>query len=395
MFRHLFKMIWNRKKQNFLLITEMLVSFLVVFAVFTLLVYNYSNYRQQAGFEYQQVWVINANNLGNFSKGDSFFLIHESIRNQLKSMPEVQSASWAGSNIPFAMSTRNGALTHNKQAIPGVNYYTTDDQYSDVLNFRIREGRWFSREDNASQYKPVVITAELKKIMFGEQPAAGQLIGDGSEGNERRKIVGVIDDVKDKGDYKAAALGLYERADTASYGWLSTLLVKVAPNTGADFEGRLFKTIASTLKGSTIEIEHLSEKRVSSNNLSLIPMIVLLVVAGFLIINVALGLFGVLWYNINKRKAEIGLRRAVGASGNAVSGQLVGEAIVISSFALLIGSFFVAQFPLLKIFDLSSLIYLVAWVLAIIFIYALVLICAFYPGKQAAAILPAVALHEE
>jgi len=40
MVRHLFKLIWN-KKNKFSLITEMLVSFIVIFAVFTLLVYFY------------------------------------------------------------------------------------------------------------------------------------------------------------------------------------------------------------------------------------------------------------------------------------------------------------------------------------------------------------------
>ncbi|WP_167516172.1 hypothetical protein [Mucilaginibacter metallidurans] len=46
MFKHLFKLIWNKKKQNFLLITEMLVSFLVLFAVFTLMMYYYNNYKK-------------------------------------------------------------------------------------------------------------------------------------------------------------------------------------------------------------------------------------------------------------------------------------------------------------------------------------------------------------
>jgi putative ABC transport system permease protein len=85
----------------------------------------------------------------------------------------------------------------------------------------------------------------------------------------------------------------------------------------------------------------------------------------------------------------------VGASRNAISRQLVGEAIVLSTLSLLIGSFFAVQFPLLKLFDLPSVVYLLAWLLSVIFIYLLVLICALYPGKQAAAIHPAVALHEE
>ena len=33
MIKHLFKLIWNKKKQNFLMIIEMFVSFLVIFAV--------------------------------------------------------------------------------------------------------------------------------------------------------------------------------------------------------------------------------------------------------------------------------------------------------------------------------------------------------------------------
>src|SRR6266536_486188 len=114
--------------------------------------------------------------------------------------------------------------------------------------------------------------------------------------------------------------------------------------------------------------------------------LILMIVAGFLIVNVALGLFGVLWYNINLRKSEIGLRRALGASGNAVSKQLVGEALVLSTFALIIGSFLAVQFTLLNVFDLPASIYIIALLFAIVFIYLLVIICAFYPGKQAAAI---------
>ena len=124
-------------------------------------------------------------------------------------------------------------------------------------------------------------------------------------------------------------------------------------------------------------------------------MIIMFVVAGFLIINVALGLFGVLWYNINKRKGEIGLRRAVGASGNSISMQLVGEALVLATISLVIGSFFAVQFPLMNVFDLAANTYLIAIGFAVLFIYFLVILCAFYPGRQAAAIYPDVALHED
>ena len=109
----------------------------------------------------------------------------------------------------------------------------------------------------------------------------------------------------------------------------------------------------------------------------------------------ALGLFGVMWYNINKRRGEIGLRRAIGATGKSVSSQLVTESIILATLSIIVGTFFAVQFPLLNVFDLPASVYIIAMLLAIIFIYVLVIICALYPGRQAAAIYPAVALHEE
>jgi putative ABC transport system permease protein len=149
------------------------------------------------------------------------------------------------------------------------------------------------------------------------------------------------------------------------------------------------------MKNSDVEIEHLSDDRTSINYFSLVPIIVLLIVASFLVINVALGLFGVLWYNINKRRGEIGLRRAVGATGNSVSSQLVAETLILATLSLIVGGFFAAQFPLMHVFDLPAIVYVIAIFLSIIFIYLLVFVCSLYPGKQAAAIYPAVALHEE
>jgi len=62
MLKHLFKLIWNKKKQNFLLMSEMLVSFLVIFAVFTLMVYYYTNYKKPIGLDYQNLWLVSYNN---------------------------------------------------------------------------------------------------------------------------------------------------------------------------------------------------------------------------------------------------------------------------------------------------------------------------------------------
>ncbi|MCW3117664.1 MAG: transporter permease [Chitinophagaceae bacterium] len=205
----------------------------------------------------------------------------------------------------------------------------------------------------------------------------------------------MIRDTKDKSDFIEPLKGFYTRTDTGNQGNYGAVLVKVKPGTDAVVEGRLYKELSNLLRGTSVDILHLDNLRQGKNTQTIGPMIILSVVAGFLIINVALGLFGVLWYNISKRRSEIGLRRAVGATANSISMQLVGEAMVLSTVSLAAGVFFAIQFPLLHVFDIPAGTYLIAMTMAVLFIYLLVTICAFYPGKQAAAVYPAVALHED
>jgi len=390
MLRHLFKLIWNKKKQNFLLITEMLVSFIVIFAVFTLLVYFYQNYKQPMGFDYENVWAVKFSQPDNIKSKDSLKLYFETVSNLLHSMPQIKYVSFISGNYPFSPSTNNNNVAYKKNSTNS-NFYVVQDDYANALNLKMIEGRWFNKTDEANKNKPVVINESLKETLFKNEDPVGKILG---EAPNTMKVTGVVNDFKDKGDYHALSEGIFMRMDTSMYNFIGTILINVQPNTDAAFESRLFKSLSNAI-GSTIEIVHLTEQRKWINNITLVPMIILMIVAGFLIVNVALGLFGVLWYNINLRKSEIGLRRALGASGNAVSKQLVGEALVLSTFALIIGSFFAVQFPLLNVFDLPASIYIIALLFAIVFIYLLVIICAFYPGKQAAAIYPAVALHEE
>jgi putative ABC transport system permease protein len=366
---------------------------MVIFAVFTLIVFYYNNYKKPLGFDYQNRWIINYNNANKTTNTDSLNLFYETLRKTISSMPQIKGITFTSNNVPFVQNTSSSQLSYHKVR-EQTDMYTVDDNYKDVLNLQIVEGRWFNKQDIAAKYRPIVINTTLKEAFFGDGMAVGKLVGD-YDGKNTMRVIGVVTSVKAKGDYAAAGSGIYQLTDTGSYRWLGKMLVKVTPDADAAFEGKLYKTLSNYMKNSDVEIEHLVNKRTSINYFTLVPMIVLLIVACFLIINVALGLFGVLWYNINKRRGEIGLRRALGATGNSVSAQLVNESMILATLSLILGSFFAIQFPLLNVFNLPASIYIIALFLSIIFIYLLVLVCSLYPGKQAAAIYPAVALHEE
>jgi putative ABC transport system permease protein len=393
MIKHLFKLIWNKKKQNFLLMSEMLVSFLVIFAVFTLMVYYYNNYKKTMGFDYENLWVVNYNNTYQTKSTDSLNVFYENLRQTIKAMPQVKEVSFCSDNVPLSQNQWTGNINYKNATADGDNYLA-DDNYKNAMNLRLLEGRWFDKADANAKIQPVIISDEAREKLFGTEEAIGKMVGTEDKKFDLR-VIGVIQGVKAKGDYSPARAAIYKRTDTGSYHWLGKMMVKVTPDANAAFEGKLYKTLANYMRNSNIEIEHMVNKRKSANLFNLVPMIVTLIVACFLVINVALGLFGVLWYNINKRKGEIGLRRAIGASGQSVSSQLVSESMILATLSLIVGTFFAVQFPLLNVFNLRAEIYIVAIVLSIIFIYLLVLICSLYPGKQAAAIYPAVALHEE
>ncbi len=374
--------------------TEMLVSFIVMFAIFTLLVYYYQNYNRPIGLDYDNVWNLGYGSPQGMSDADSIANFRESIKQTIISMPQVEGVSFSDANIPYGDANIGTMIAYNKVNWPS-EMYTADDNYQKVLNITLNEGRWFSKIDDASREKPIVINETFKERVFGRESAVGKIMSDAAFGKGTMKVIGVMNDMKDKGDYAGPQNGYFRRMDTSNTGGGGIILIKVKPTADAAFESRLYKTLSNLMRNTSIDIKHMDKERTKRNTQLLGPIIVLLIIAGFLIINVALGLFGVLWYNINKRKNEIGLRRAVGASGAGISKQLMGEALVLSTISLLVGAFFAVQFPLLNVFNIASGTYIIAIILDILFIYFLVLVCSLYPGRQAAAIYPAEALHED
>src|ERR1051326_1784710 len=102
MLGHLFKLIWNKRKRNLLLLTEIFISFLVLFAVFTLIVYCYRNYDKPMGFDYENVWVVNYNTPPAYRNLDSLAAFYDVLRSELKSMPWVREVAIGNVYFPLA-----------------------------------------------------------------------------------------------------------------------------------------------------------------------------------------------------------------------------------------------------------------------------------------------------
>ena len=58
MIKHLFKLIWKKRKSNSLIMLEIFVAFFILFAVSSLSVYFYKGYVKPAGIHTDNVWVV-------------------------------------------------------------------------------------------------------------------------------------------------------------------------------------------------------------------------------------------------------------------------------------------------------------------------------------------------
>ncbi|GAB3907990.1 FtsX-like permease family protein [Larkinella knui] len=384
MIRHLLKLIWNKKKAHSLLLVEIWASFLVLFGLTSLLVYNISKYQEPIGFTYENVWAVSLR-----SNRDTTDLAEkiQRVLQRIKTYPEVESATQMSSNFPFSQSSMSNGVDYKKKHVMA-DFYATDENFAQTLNMPVTEGRWYRSADSVGKYTPIVINQKAKEAFFENELPLGKIIGD------RFKVMGVVNTFKAKGEFMANTPAIFELLDPKS-SWHDLFLIRVRPGTDALFEAKLVKDITLMVDEWSVEVDHLTDSRKNQHNLTLVPVIIFLTVSGFLLINVALGLFGVLNLSIAKRRGEIGLRRALGATGNGISEQFIGEIWVLATFALLIGLLFAAQFPLMNVFDIQAGVYLTAIAISIVVIYGIVTLCALFPSRLAARIQPAVALHEE
>lgn len=384
MVQHLFKLLWKKRKSNFLIMLEIFVAFFILFAVSSLSVYFYRGYIKPAGIQAENVWVAYID----FNSSDDSLnrMNRELLRQRLKSYKEITSFSF-GSHFPYGNSNSNRGFDYKGKEYRS-EVMSVEDAYPSVLGIKMQSGEWFKERDTILKEKPIVITQHLKEELFGDEDAIGKVLGE----EFKEKIVGVIPNFKHQNDYQFKDDVIFQSTYKDVY---SHVILKTDPSVSAEFEAQFAKSIQNLGKNWTVQIQHLDDMKKEKNQMIIIPLIIGFIVCGFLMLNVAFGLFGVLFQNINRRRGEIGLRRAVGASANSISKQFIGEMVVLATFSIILGLFFAVQFPLLKVFDVAPSIYLMGILLAVLLVYLIVVLCAWFPSRQAAAIHPAMALHEE
>ncbi|MCG3118125.1 MAG: hypothetical protein ALAOOOJD_00264 [bacterium] len=398
MLKHLFKLVWNRKRSNLLIMLEIFFSFIVMFAVITLGVYYADNYNQPLGFSYENVW-----NIGiDMRKGTDDVWSPEMVNTTrqlylaLQDFPEIEIAAGAHS-APYSLGNRTSVNIYDGKRVEMEVNEVTDD-FQKVLGVQLVQGRWFDKGDDALNWRPVIINQRLAREVFGNEDPLNQPYKPWTSGGDDFRVIGVVNDFRKDGEFAGLGNYLFERKrlDDPNNRPPANLLIKLQPGTTAEFEEKLIAKLQAVAKEWSFEVQPITHMRETAFKFRLLPLIILGLIAGFLMLMVGLGLVGVLWQSVTQRIKEIGLRRAKGAATRDIYKQILGELLVLSSFGLALGVFLVVQFPLLDLISfIRPTVYFIGMVLALLVIYGLTLTAGLYPSWLATRVQPAEALHYE
>ncbi len=394
MIRHLFKIIWNRRRRNGLMITGIFFSFIILFIVFTTLISSWGNFREPLGYKTENLWRLSINwhdsDLGEVRN------TLEQMGNLMKGFGEIDSWTFSDSML-FSRSSLSFHFMHHDEVLVFVGF-NTDDNFAGIMDLNIIDGRWYGEEDNGTGSVPIVITRRLKARYFPDTPIDKIRLYDD---DDKYRVVGVVDVFRKEGKLSDPAELIFQRkpeADKQSlyFSSYSNLIIKTNGPQNMIFEEKLVKELSRQAPKWGLTLDSLDKIKADNIKENISGPLILLVVGLFFLFNIALGLFGVIWYNTGKRYPEIGLRRALGSTAAKIGSLIIGETLVLATFAVIIATVFAVQIPLLNIFgSVSTGTFILSWILAAVFIYFTAAVCALYPAWLAAKKEPATALHYE
>ena len=398
MLRHLLQLTWKRKSRNLMLSLEILLAFAIVFGIAAFGLRFWQLYREPIGFDGTDAWSV----LMLFSDEQAGSVTpdtYDLLRRSLLELPEVRAVGFA-THAPYTLST----WTMNfKSPQIGASVLSDTIEVSDdvpaALGMPLVAGRWFDATDEGRPELPAVLNGRMAAALFPGRPALGQRFLSAEAGlPSTYRVVGLVDDFRNKGPFMTPTNFVIARfAPHTSQSRVRVVLLKVAPGTPRAFEAKLNQRLKAFHNDWSYEIAPLTAMRATLLKEQLVPLAVVAVIAAFMLLMVAFGLFGVLWQNTTRRIPEIGLRRALGASAGSIYRQIVFEQLLLCSLAIAAALVLLVQLPLTGALGdtLNWPVFAGAALLSMAVIYLLSFACSLYPGWRASRLDPATALHYE
>lgn len=191
--------------------------------------------------------------------------------------------------------------------------------YFEIVGTTILRGAGITEEDVASRAQIVVVGEATARALWPAGDAIGRCIRVGAATDPCRGVVGIARDVHRLGYREPPSLQLYLPLGTSSGFSGATLLVRARPT--ADHVSRLRAELASIDPAiDYVEIRRLDSFLEPGIRPWRLGAVMVTMAAVLAIVISGGGVFGVLVYVVARRRREIGVRIALGATGSSIRG---------------------------------------------------------------------------
>lgn len=317
-------------------------------------------------------------------------------------------AAGAGNMSPFGQNTTmSGFELQRGDGQPvkvSSTIYIVTPGYAEALGLRLRAGRWFEERDLAAPVQPVIVSEQfVRRYLYDGQPVVGwQFPGldsrPGASDQLRAEIIGVVGNVLKEGLDTAPQSDMYllptndnsiQREvhlvmktagdPNAIVGMLRALVAEIEPTAAISTVGSLASQVSVSV----------GQPRFAATVLGAVALLGLLLSA--------IGLYGVLSYNVSERRREMGVRAALGASRRQLLSMIIRQGLGVTLIGLVLGLTGAALLGNL----LQGVLFgvqprdLIAFAFAPVVLLLVAFAACFLPASRAASVDPAEALRAE
>jgi len=297
----------------------------VVFIAAVLIVYRQLNYIQSKNLGYSRDNIIHfeiplENDSAKLNAASAFI-------NQLNNIPGVVNASSYYHNLTGDHGGISGFEWPGKPVGMDIDFSNLEVGYNflETAGIKIKEGRNFSKNDNAHQ--EIIFNETAIKEMGLKDPVGKTIKFWGME----RRIVGVATDFNFESLYQSVKPCFFQ-----SFPVMPNVMVKIKAGNEKQTIDRIEKAFASFTPGMAFDYKFLDEDYqslyASENRVGKLSRYF----AGLAIIISCLGLFGLAAFTAQRRQKEIGIRKVVGASTTNVTFLLSKEFLKLVLIAIML-----------------------------------------------------------
>ncbi len=334
------------------------------------------------------------------------------LLSSVRSLPGVEAAGIT-SNLPFGGSYSDSVIlaegyvmSRGESLISPFNVAVSTG-YFEAMRIPLRRGRLFQDFDTERAPRVVIVDERLAKRFWGDedpigrrlwQPGSPHDLNNGPGPNARYyTVVGVVGNVRVTGLTEREPVGMYYFPFAQSVRGGMTLVARASGDSGA-----LTAAIRQRLAAIDPELpffsvrgmqERLDESLVSRRT----PMLLAVAFGAVAVFLAAVGIYGVLAYQVTQRRKEIGIRLALGSDARGIFGLVLREGVALLAAGIVFGlggAFAVRRFIEAQLYGIGAMDPLVLGAVAAVLGVVALTACS-VPARRAARIDPLIALNDQ